>query len=50
MDRYMLIASEYGLYLPDSAPIFRLMQFSEFAQARREERIEAAKKGLVFVG
>jgi hypothetical protein len=50
MNRYVLIASEYGIYLPDSAPIFRFMQLSEFAQARREERIEAAKKGLVFVG
>lgn len=50
MDRYVLIASEFGLYLPDTAPIFRFMQLSEFAQTRRDEKIEAAKKGLVYVG
>lgn len=50
MDRYVLIASEFGFYVPDDMPIFRFMQLSEFAQARRNNRIEAAEKGMVFTG
>lgn len=50
MNRYMLIVSEYGVYPPDDMPIFRFQQLSEFAQTKRQKRIEAAQQGLIYTG
>lgn len=50
MDRYILLASEFNIYPPDTMPIYRLQQLSEAAAARRDRRIEAAQQGLVFTG
>jgi len=50
MDRHTLIASEFGFFIPDEMPIYRFQQLSEAAQSRREKRIEAAEKGLIFTG
>jgi hypothetical protein len=50
MERYKLIASEYGFYPPDDIPVYRFQQLSEAAQERRDKRIEAAEKGHTFVG
>lgn len=50
MNGYVLIASEFGFYVPDEMPIYRFQQLVEFAQSRRNDRIEAAKKGLVYTG
>jgi hypothetical protein len=50
MERYNLLASEFGIYPDDNMPIYRFQQMSEAAQARREKRIEAAEKGLIFTG
>jgi hypothetical protein len=50
MERYKLIASEYGFYPPDDIPVYRFQQLSEAAQERRDKRIEVAEKGHTFVG
>lgn len=49
-DRYFLIASELGFDPSDEMPIYRFQQYSEFAQKRRDERIEAAKNGMNYTG
>lgn len=50
MERHNLLASEFHIIAPEEMPIYRFQQLSEAAQARREKRIEAAEKGLVFTG
>ncbi len=50
MDREVLIASEFGFQVDPDTPIFKFQQLSEAAQERRNKRIDAAEKGLVFVG
>jgi hypothetical protein len=50
MDRHTLIASEYGFEVSENTPIYRFQQYSEAAQTRRDKRIEAAEKGLIFTG
>jgi hypothetical protein len=50
MERHNLIASEFGFAVPDEMPIYRFQQLSEAAQARRDRKIEAAEKGLIFTG
>jgi hypothetical protein len=49
-DRYFLIAAELGFDPSDEMPIYRLQQYSEFAQKRREERQKAAEQGMVYCG
>lgn len=50
LDRKLLIASEYGFQIDMETPIYEFQQLSEAAQARRDKRIEAAEKGLIFTG
>lgn len=50
MDRHILIAAEFGFAIPDDMPVYRFQQLSEFAQKRRNDRIEAAQKGQNYVG
>ncbi|BAG41655.1 hypothetical protein [Ralstonia phage phiRSL1] len=50
MDRHVLIAAEYGFEVSDNTPIYRFQQLSEFAMKRRNDRIEAAQNGNIFVG
>jgi hypothetical protein len=50
MQREILIASEYGFMVTPDTPIYKFQQLSEAAAARREKRIEAAEKGLVYHG
>jgi hypothetical protein len=49
-ERHELLASEFHIVVPDEWPIYRFQQLSEAAQTRRDKRIEAAEKGLVFTG
>jgi len=50
MDRYLLIASEFGFYPPEDMPLYRFQQLSEEAYLRREKRIEAARDGKNYIG
>lgn len=50
MGLYALIAAEFHIYLPDSVPVYHLMHLAQVAEKRRNDRIEAAKDGKVYVG
>lgn len=50
MDRHILLAAELSIVANDDMPIYRFQQLSEFAQKRRNDRIEAANKGLKYTG
>lgn len=50
MQREILLLSEYGIVVSPDTPIYKFQQWSEAAAARREKRIEAAEKGLVYHG
>jgi hypothetical protein len=49
-DRYFLIASEFGFDPSDEMPLYRFQQYSEYAQKRRDERIDAARNGMIYTG
>jgi hypothetical protein len=50
MDRHLLIASEYNFQIDMETPIYLFQQYSDAAQARRDERIKAANEGKIYVG
>lgn len=50
MDRETLIATEFKVILPDTAPIYKLMHLSEAAHTQREARRKCIKDGLVWHG
>jgi hypothetical protein len=50
MDRELLILSEYGVQVSEDTPIYKFQQFSDAAQARRDDRIKAAQEGKQYVG
>lgn len=47
---YSLIAAEFGIYLPESAPVLHLMQLAGVAEKRRNDRIKAANEGSTYCG
>jgi hypothetical protein len=50
MDRHLLILSEYHVQISEDTPIYQFQQFSDAAQARRDDRIKAAQEGKQYVG
>ncbi len=50
MNRHRVLASEYHIVVDDDMPIYRFQQLSDAAIAQRNERIEAAKEGRLWVG
>jgi hypothetical protein len=50
MDRHLLIAAEYGFQIDPDTPVYLFQQYSDAAQARRDDRIKAAQEGKIYVG
>lgn len=47
---YALIASEFGLYPPETAPIYHIQFLAATAEKRRNDRIKAAQEGRQYIG
>jgi hypothetical protein len=50
MNRHNALASEYGVAMEDNWTIFRFQQMSDAAIKRRNDKIDAALEGKVYVG
>ena len=49
-DRKALILSEFNSWAPDDILVSEFMNLSDRAHKRREDRIQAAKDGKIYVG
>jgi hypothetical protein len=50
MDLYALIAAEFNIYIPETAPVFHIQYLAAKAEKKRNEKIKAAQEGRVFIG
>jgi hypothetical protein len=49
-DLFVLIAAEFGVLLPDDAPLYKIQYMASMAENRRNDKIKAAERGQIFVG
>lgn len=50
LDLHMLIAAEFHVMLPDTAPLYQIQYMASMAENRRKDRHKAAEMGQVYVG
>lgn len=50
MDLYTLIAAEFGVWPPDTTPLYQLQYMASMAENRRNDKMKAAEKGLTYIG
>lgn len=50
VDRQALIMAEFHTWVPETAPVYMLMQLSDKANQIREDRRKAAQEGKTYVG
>src|SRR5579872_6678653 len=49
MDMHALIASEFGFYMPDRAPVYHIQHLAGVAEKRRNDRLKAAQEGKTYI-
>jgi hypothetical protein len=50
MDLYALILAEFGVYIPETAPIYHIQHLAGVAEKRRTDRFKAASEGKTYIG
>lgn len=50
LELHALIAAEFHILLPESAPLYQIQHTASLAENRRNARIKAAEKGQMYIG